>query len=154
MRAAGALVQNSLELLVDAERELRRVLAYPLAETLASAGAAPVLEDNFLEAGSRIKLPWLMLYNVPSHRVQLRESTRACRPPVIPDQMLCQAQALHARQGSARASMPCEVQLGLRLTCAGGQHHGGQFRGVRASWQGLSQPPPRAPRVRTLAVQR
>lgn len=51
MRAAGALVQNSLELLVDAERELRRVLAYPLAETLASAGAAPVLEDNFLEAG-------------------------------------------------------------------------------------------------------
>ena len=51
MRAAGALVQNSLELLVDAERELRRVLAYPLAETLASAGAAPVLEDNFQEAG-------------------------------------------------------------------------------------------------------
>ena len=51
VRAAGALVQNSLELLVDAERELRRVLAYPLAETLASAGAAPVLEDNFLEAG-------------------------------------------------------------------------------------------------------
>ena len=51
MSAAGALVQNSLELLVDAERELRRVLAYPLADTLASPGAAPVLEDNFLEAG-------------------------------------------------------------------------------------------------------
>lgn len=48
--AAAALVKNSLELLVDAEPELRRLLDYPLAATLASPGAASVLEDNFLQA--------------------------------------------------------------------------------------------------------
>jgi len=54
--AAVQLVKNSLELVVDAEPELRRLLAYPLADTLASAAAAPVLEDNFLEARARPSL--------------------------------------------------------------------------------------------------
>ncbi|KAK9819489.1 hypothetical protein WJX81_001785, partial [Elliptochloris bilobata] len=49
---------NSLELVVDAEPELRRLLAYPLADTLASAGAAPVLEDNFLEVANAVVAAW------------------------------------------------------------------------------------------------
>ena len=47
VKTAAALVKNSLELLGDADVELRKVLAYPLAETVADEKAAPILEDDF-----------------------------------------------------------------------------------------------------------
>ena len=45
--AALALVQNSLELVGDAEKELRALLGYPLEETVGSDAVKAVLEDNF-----------------------------------------------------------------------------------------------------------
>jgi len=47
--AAVAIVQNSLELVTDADSELLALLSYPLEETLASEGAKSVVEDGFVE---------------------------------------------------------------------------------------------------------
>eukprot|EP00240_Pyramimonas_obovata_P000457 CAMPEP_0118934974 /NCGR_PEP_ID=MMETSP1169-20130426/14622_1 /TAXON_ID=36882 /ORGANISM="Pyramimonas obovata, Strain CCMP722" /LENGTH=589 /DNA_ID=CAMNT_0006877941 /DNA_START=70 /DNA_END=1839 /DNA_ORIENTATION=+ len=44
-----ALVMDSLELVVDAEKQVRPMLGYPLRETMASGKADKVLEDNFAE---------------------------------------------------------------------------------------------------------
>lgn len=51
--AVGAL-QNSLELVADAEEQLRALLGYPLAETLASEAAAPFVEDGFGEVAAAV----------------------------------------------------------------------------------------------------
>ncbi|KAI3438090.1 hypothetical protein D9Q98_000532 [Chlorella vulgaris] len=52
--AALALVQNSLELVTDADRELRALLSYPLAETVAGEGAKAVLADNFQQIAETV----------------------------------------------------------------------------------------------------
>jgi glutamyl-tRNA synthetase len=49
VRAAAAMVRSSLELLGDADAEVRNVLSYPLAETVADPKAAPILEDDFAQ---------------------------------------------------------------------------------------------------------
>lgn len=43
------LMQQSLELVADAEAELGRYVRYPLAETLATDAAGKIVEDNFKE---------------------------------------------------------------------------------------------------------
>jgi len=45
--ALAACVQNSLELVADAEAEVRPILGYPLAETVASGKADKIIEDGF-----------------------------------------------------------------------------------------------------------
>lgn len=52
--AALDLVEKSLELATDAERELAALLSYPLSETLASEAAAPVLADGFAEVAAAV----------------------------------------------------------------------------------------------------
>ncbi|KAI7838189.1 hypothetical protein COHA_008037 [Chlorella ohadii] len=52
--AALAIVQNSLELVADADRELRALLSYPLAETLGSEAAKAVVEDNFQQVAEAV----------------------------------------------------------------------------------------------------
>jgi glutamyl-tRNA synthetase len=54
VRAAAAMVKNSLELLGDADAELRKVLSYPLAATVADPKAASVLEDDFPQVASAV----------------------------------------------------------------------------------------------------
>jgi hypothetical protein len=50
VRGAVAALKNSLELVVDADEQLREILAYPLEATIASdEKAQPLLEDNFAE---------------------------------------------------------------------------------------------------------
>eukprot|EP00891_Asterochloris_glomerata_P008916 jgi/Astpho2/8916/Aster-02603 len=49
VKFAVAVLKPSLELVVDAERDLRHILAYPLMDTLQGAKAEPVLGDNFKE---------------------------------------------------------------------------------------------------------
>lgn len=46
---ALALVKEKLELVSDAEGEVRKLLAYPLKETVAAGEAASIVEDNFKE---------------------------------------------------------------------------------------------------------
>jgi glutamyl-tRNA synthetase len=47
VKAAAAIVKTSLELLGDADVELRKILAYPLAESVADPKAEAILEDDF-----------------------------------------------------------------------------------------------------------
>ena len=47
--ALVACVQNNLELVADAEKEVRPLLGFPLAETMASGGASKVVEDEYGE---------------------------------------------------------------------------------------------------------
>lgn len=54
VEAAAALVANSLELVADAEGELRGLLSYPLEETLGGEAAAPVLADAFEEVAATV----------------------------------------------------------------------------------------------------
>lgn len=52
--AALDLVEKSLELATDAERDLAALLSYPLSETLTSEVAAPVLADGFAEVAGAV----------------------------------------------------------------------------------------------------
>lgn len=52
--AALAIVQNSLELVADADTELRALLGYPLADTLASDAAKAVVDDNFQQIAQAV----------------------------------------------------------------------------------------------------
>jgi glutamyl-tRNA synthetase len=52
--AAVALLRDSLELVADAEARLRELLAFPLAEALASEAGAAVVEDGFGEVAAAI----------------------------------------------------------------------------------------------------
>lgn len=52
--ASASLLFNSLELVSDAEKELRDLVSYPFVETLASEEAAAVLEDNFEEVAAAV----------------------------------------------------------------------------------------------------
>jgi hypothetical protein len=55
VRAAVGLLKNSLELVVDADAQLREILDYPLDSTLANdEKAQPLLEDNFAEVAIQI----------------------------------------------------------------------------------------------------
>eukprot|EP00884_Botryococcus_braunii_P019045 jgi/Botrbrau1/5824/Bobra.0366s0009.1 len=54
VRAALHVCQHSLELVTDADRDLRAVLSYPLQETLASDKAADVLADNFEQIATAV----------------------------------------------------------------------------------------------------
>lgn len=50
VRAATSILKNSLELIVDANTQLRELLDYPLEASIASdEKVASVLEDNFAE---------------------------------------------------------------------------------------------------------
>lgn len=53
-RAAVAIVKTQLELVTDGDAELRKLLSYPLADTLASDAAAPLLEDGFDEVARAV----------------------------------------------------------------------------------------------------
>ena len=53
-RAAVALAKTQLELITDGEGEIRKLLSFPLAETLASEAATPLLEDNFTEVAAAV----------------------------------------------------------------------------------------------------
>jgi glutamyl-tRNA synthetase len=53
-RAAVAIVKTQLELVTDGEAELRRVLAYPLADTLASDAAATLVEDGLRDVAAAV----------------------------------------------------------------------------------------------------
>lgn len=52
--AAVAVVQNSLEVVTDADAELAALLGYPLEETLASEAAKSVVEDGFVEVARAV----------------------------------------------------------------------------------------------------
>lgn len=52
--AAVKIVRNSLELLSDAEKELKGLLSYPLEETLASEPAQNIVADNFEEVATAV----------------------------------------------------------------------------------------------------
>lgn len=53
LREAARILKNSLELVTDADKQLRELLDYPLAATLAEdEKAQAVLDDNFTEASS------------------------------------------------------------------------------------------------------
>ena len=52
--AAVAVVQNSLELVADAEGEIRALLSYPLEETLSSEAAKAFVDDGFAEFSGAI----------------------------------------------------------------------------------------------------
>lgn len=52
--AALALVQTSLELVPDADRELRALLSYPLTETVAGEASTVVLEDGFQQVAETV----------------------------------------------------------------------------------------------------
>ncbi|KAG2490199.1 hypothetical protein HYH03_011326 [Edaphochlamys debaryana] len=54
VRAAVKLVSKGVELVTDVETEVRKLLAYPLEETLASAEAKAVLDDNFPEVANAV----------------------------------------------------------------------------------------------------
>ncbi len=50
LREAARILKNSLELVVDADKQLRELLDYPLATSMAEdEKAQAVLEDNFTE---------------------------------------------------------------------------------------------------------
>lgn len=52
LREAARILKNSLELVVDADKQLRELLDYPLAATMAEdKKAQAVLDDNFSEVG-------------------------------------------------------------------------------------------------------
>lgn len=53
-RGAVALAKTQLELITDGETEIRKLLSFPLVETLASEAAAPLLEDNFAEVAAAV----------------------------------------------------------------------------------------------------
>ena len=65
LREAARILKNSLELVTDAGQQLRELLDYPLAETVAEdEKAQAVLEDNFTEVrslsqGSRSRGSWV-----------------------------------------------------------------------------------------------
>ena len=53
LREAARILKNSLELVTDADKQLRELLDYPLAATLAEDETAQaVLDDNFTEVSS------------------------------------------------------------------------------------------------------
>ena len=53
LREAARILKNSLELVTDADKQLRELLDYPLAATLAEdEKAQAVLDDNFTEVSS------------------------------------------------------------------------------------------------------
>ncbi|GLC33308.1 hypothetical protein PLESTB_000347800 [Pleodorina starrii] len=52
--AAVKLVSKSMELVTDCEPEVRKLLGYPLAETVASADAKAVLDDGFAEVAGAV----------------------------------------------------------------------------------------------------
>lgn len=52
--AVVAVVRSSLELVADADKELRALLSYPLEETLSSEGAKSVVEDGFAEVAAAV----------------------------------------------------------------------------------------------------
>ena len=52
--AAVALVGNAMELVVDADAELRSLLSYPFEETIGSEAAAAVLADSFEEVAAAV----------------------------------------------------------------------------------------------------
>ena len=53
LREAARILKNSLELVTDADKQLRELLDYPLAATLADdEKAQAVLDDNFTEVNS------------------------------------------------------------------------------------------------------
>ncbi|PNH06735.1 Glutamate--tRNA ligase, chloroplastic/mitochondrial, partial [Tetrabaena socialis] len=53
-RAAVKLVSKNMELVTDCEPEVRKLLGYPLAETLASPEAKVVLDDGFPEVAKAV----------------------------------------------------------------------------------------------------
>ncbi|GFR47342.1 hypothetical protein Agub_g9037 [Astrephomene gubernaculifera] len=52
--AAVKLVSKSMELVTDCEAEVRRLLGYPLADTLAAAEAAAVVADGFAQVAEAV----------------------------------------------------------------------------------------------------
>ena len=57
LREAARILKNSLELVVDADRQLRELLDYPLAATLEEDEKAQAcLEDNFTEVTHSLHL--------------------------------------------------------------------------------------------------
>ena len=54
VQKAAALAKTSLELLADADPELRKLLAYPLTDTLADPKAAAVVEDDFVQVARAV----------------------------------------------------------------------------------------------------
>lgn len=57
LREAARILKNSLELVVDADRQLRELLDYPLAATLEEDEKAQAcLEDNFTEVTHSLRL--------------------------------------------------------------------------------------------------
>ncbi|PNW80349.1 hypothetical protein CHLRE_07g313700v5 [Chlamydomonas reinhardtii] len=53
-KAAVKLVSKSMELVTDVEPEVRKLLAYPLAETLAAPEAKAVIDDGFAEVAGAV----------------------------------------------------------------------------------------------------
>ena len=58
VKAAIDLMQQNLELVQDSDAELKRMMTYPLAETLASGQADPFKESNLKDVAQYVLDQW------------------------------------------------------------------------------------------------
>ena len=80
LREAARILKNSLELVVDADRQLRELLDYPLAATLEEDEKAQAcLKDNFTEVTRSLHLCTTLL----TQRHQLNKIYSGCLPELL-----------------------------------------------------------------------